>query len=95
MQDDPQAFTEVANSAAQELLILGDSDCPLWMAVPGGSFEVLNKMTYAQTFPEQISIGAIGFKTEATRANTVVMLGSKSLVEYLMDAVSGLLILKY
>nr|TKW17179.1 hypothetical protein SEVIR_5G349300v2 [Setaria viridis] len=86
VQDDVQALTEVANSATHELLILGDSDCPLWMAVPGGSFEVLNKMAYTQTFPGQISVGAIGFKTEATRANAVVMLGSKSLVEYLMDA---------
>lgn len=88
MQDDVQGLIEVAKTAAHELFVLADSSGPLWLAVPGGSFEVLNKMAYAQTFPGQISVGTIGLKTEATRASAVVMLDPKSIVEYLMDAVS-------
>ncbi|OEL26468.1 Homeobox-leucine zipper protein TF1 [Dichanthelium oligosanthes] len=89
IQDDVQALTEVAKSAAQEVFILCDANGPLWLAVPGGSYEVLNKIAYAQAFPEQISVGAIGLKTEATRASAVVMLDAKSIVEYLMDAGSN------
>ncbi|CAO2182660.1 unnamed protein product [Urochloa humidicola] len=85
MQDDVQAITELANNSAHELFILADSSGPLWLAVPGGSFEVLNKMAYAQTFPGQFSVGTIGLKTEATRANAVVMLDPRSIVAFLMD----------
>ena len=93
MQDDVQALTEVAMNAAHELFILSDSSSPLWLAVPGGSFQVLNRMAYAQTFPGQMSVGAMGLVAEATRASAVVMLDPKSIVEFLMDSVSGTSIL--
>lgn len=93
MQDDVQGLTEIAKNAAHEFFVLADASGPLWLAVPGGSFEVLNKMAYAQTFPGQISVGTTGLKTEATRASGVVMLDAKSIVEYLMHAVSVMLIL--
>ena len=95
MQDDVQALTEVAMNAAHELFILSDSSSPLWLAVPGGSFQVLNRMAYAQTFPGQMSVGAMamGLTAEATRASAVVMLDAKSIVEFLMDSVSGVSIL--
>ncbi|XP_039851791.1 homeobox-leucine zipper protein TF1-like [Panicum virgatum] len=86
MQDEFQALTEVAMSAAHELFILSDSSSPLWLAVPGGSFQVLNRMAYAQTFPGQMSVGAMGLVAEATRASAVVMLDPKSIVEFLMDS---------
>ncbi|CAO2166663.1 unnamed protein product [Urochloa humidicola] len=85
MQDDVEAITELANNAAHELFILADSGGPLWLAVPGGTSEVLNMMAYAQTFPGQFSVGTIGLKTEATRANAVVMLDPRSIVAFLMD----------
>ncbi|CAL4973652.1 unnamed protein product [Urochloa decumbens] len=85
MQDDIQAITELANNAAHEFFILADSSGPLWLAVPGGTSEVLNKIAYAQTFPGQFSVGTIGLKTEATRANAVVMLDARSIVAFLMD----------
>jgi len=95
MQDEFQALNEVAMSAAHELFILSDSSSPLWLAVPGGSFQVLNRMAYAQTFPGQMSVGAMamGLTAEATRASAVVMLDPKSIVEFLMDSVSGTSIL--
>ena len=95
MQDDVQALTEVAMNAAHELFILSDPSSPLWLAVPGGSFQVLNRMAYAQTFPGQMSVGAMamGLTAEATRASAVVMLDPKSIVEFLMDSVSGTSIL--
>jgi hypothetical protein len=93
MQDEVQALTEVAKSAAHELFILSDSSSPLWLAVPGGSFQVLNRMAYAQMFPGQMGVGTIGLTAEATRASAVVMLDPKSIVEFLMDSVSGMSIL--
>ncbi|PUZ54418.1 hypothetical protein GQ55_5G130400 [Panicum hallii var. hallii] len=86
MQDEVQALTEVAKSAAHELFILSDSSSPLWLAVPGGSFQVLNRMAYAQMFPGQMGVGTIGLTAEATRASAVVMLDPKSIVEFLMDS---------
>nr|DAA34958.1 TPA_exp: homeodomain leucine zipper family IV protein [Zea mays] len=87
-QHDGQMLAKLAENAAQELLVLADPESPLWLPVPGGSFETLNMIAYAQTFPGQMSVDAIALKTEATRASGVVMLDPKSLVEFLMDAES-------
>ncbi|KAJ1285769.1 hypothetical protein BS78_03G302200 [Paspalum vaginatum] len=84
-QYDRHMLTEIAKNAVQELVYLAESNGPLWLAFPGGSFEALNTMAYAQTFPGQISAGTMGLKPEATRANAVVMLDAKSIVGYLMD----------
>ena len=77
-----------------EFLTLSESHGPLWLPVPGRSFEILNKMVYAQTFAGKNSADIIGFKTEATRADAVVMMNAKKIVEYLMDSVSCVHIVK-
>ncbi|WVZ68545.1 LOW QUALITY PROTEIN: hypothetical protein U9M48_017474 [Paspalum notatum var. saurae] len=84
-QYDRQMLIEIAKNAVQELAFLAESNGPLWLAFPGGSFEALNMMAYTQTFPGQISVGAMALKTEATRASAMVMLDAKSIVGYLMD----------
>jgi hypothetical protein len=71
-----------------EFTILSNSHGPLWLPVPGGSFEILNKMAYATQFGGKNSADKIGFKTEATRADVVVMMGTKNIMDYLMDSVS-------
>lgn len=91
VQYDEQMVANLAQNAAEELLILADPNCPLWLNVPGGSFETLNMIDYAQTFPGQMNVDAIALKTEATRATAVVMLDPKSLVEFLLNAVSSML----
>ncbi|XP_066310043.1 homeobox-leucine zipper protein TF1-like [Miscanthus floridulus] len=88
VQHDEQMLANLTQNAAQELLILANPNSPLWLNVPGGSFETLNMVAYAQTFPGQMGVDTMALKTEATRASAVVMLEPKSLVEFLMDAES-------
>jgi hypothetical protein len=89
--DDARMLAEIARNAVREFVTLASSDGPMWMSVSGGSLDTLNMMTYLQVFPGQSS--TMGLEIEATRANAVVMMNSKNIVEYLMDAVSGILIL--
>jgi hypothetical protein len=77
-----------------EFIILAESHGPLWLTVPGGSFEILNKMVYAQKFGGKNSTNVIGFKTEATRADAVVMMNAKNMMDYLMDTVSCIQIVR-
>ncbi|TVU34851.1 hypothetical protein EJB05_16705 [Eragrostis curvula] len=86
MQDDAQIRAEIARNAVHELVTLASTDGPLWLPVPGGSMETLNRIAYIQAFPGQSS--AMGLKVEATRAYAVVMLDSNNIVEYLMNAES-------
>ncbi|KAL6616197.1 hypothetical protein ACP70R_038467 [Stipagrostis hirtigluma subsp. patula] len=88
MQDDAQVLAEIAKIAVHEIAILADTNGPLWLPVPGGSLETLNKVAYARTFPWQSTAGATGLKIEATRANAVVMMDPKNIVDFLMDAES-------
>jgi hypothetical protein len=91
VQHDEQMLANLVQNAAHEFLILADPNSALWLNVPGGSFETLNMVAYAQTFSGQMGVDTIAMKTEATRASAVVMLEPKSLVEFLMDAVSSML----
>lgn len=63
----------------------------MWLFVPSGSPETLNRMTYLQAFSWQSS--AMELKIKATHANVVNMLDSKNVVELLMDPQSGMSIL--
>jgi hypothetical protein len=74
--------------------ILSEAHGPLWEPVPVGSFEILNKMPYVAKFGADNSANIIGFKNEATPADVVVMLGAKYIMDYLMDSVSCIHILK-
>jgi butyrate kinase len=87
-QNDIQIIVELTNNAMDEFTILSNSHGPLWLPVPGGSFEILNKMAYATQFDGKNSADITGFKTEATRASVVVMMGAKNIMDYLMDSVS-------
>jgi hypothetical protein len=87
-QNDKQMIVELAQNAMKEFVILSESHGPLWLPVPGGSFEVLNKMAYAEQFGGNNRADIIGFKTEATRADAVVMMDAKNIMDYLMDSVS-------
>jgi homeobox-leucine zipper protein len=86
LQDDARMLTEIARDAVNELVTLASSNAPMWISVSGGSLETLNKMDYVQAFSGLSS--AMGHDMEATRANAMVMLDSKSIVEAVMDAVS-------
>jgi hypothetical protein len=87
-------IAELAQNAMHEFVTLSESHGPLWLPVPGGSFEILNKMVYAQQFGGKNSAGVIGFKAEATRANAVVTMNAKSIMDYLMDCVSCIQIVR-
>uniref|UniRef100_A0A0D3EUX9 Homeobox domain-containing protein n=1 Tax=Oryza barthii TaxID=65489 RepID=A0A0D3EUX9_9ORYZ len=84
-QHDQQMIAELAKNAMHALIILAESHVALWFPVPGCSYEVLNKMAYDQAYPGDNSANAIGFKTEATRAVSMVMMDYKSVVDFLMD----------
>uniref|UniRef100_A0ACD5W541 Uncharacterized protein n=1 Tax=Avena sativa TaxID=4498 RepID=A0ACD5W541_AVESA len=84
-QNDTQMIVELAQNAMHEFFTLCESHGPLWLPVPGGSFEILNKTAYAQKFGGKNSTDIIGFKTEATRADAVVMMNAKKMMDYLMD----------
>ncbi|XP_048564824.1 homeobox-leucine zipper protein TF1-like [Triticum urartu] len=86
-ENDMDAIAELAQSAMHEFVVLAEAGGPLWMPVPGGSFDVLNKMAYAQTFGARSSANVIlGFMTEATRADDMVMMDAKQIVDYIMDS---------
>ncbi|KAM0881620.1 hypothetical protein ACQ4PT_032841 [Festuca glaucescens] len=85
-QNDIQMIAELTHNAMDEFIILSNSHGPLWLPVPGGSFEILNNMAYATKFGGKNSADIIGFKTEATHADVVVMMGTKNIMDYLMDS---------
>uniref|UniRef100_A0ACD5VNB4 Uncharacterized protein n=1 Tax=Avena sativa TaxID=4498 RepID=A0ACD5VNB4_AVESA len=85
-QNDTRVILELAQDAMREFVILSESHGPLWLPVPGGSFEVLNKMAYDQKFGGKNNADITGIKTEATRADAVVMMGAKHIMDYLMDS---------
>lgn len=87
LQDDARMLAQIARNAVHEFVTLVNYNGPMWLAVPGGSLETLNRMAYLQAFPGQSS--AMGLNMEGTRANSVVMLDSKNVVELLMDVVSA------
>jgi hypothetical protein len=93
-QNDIQMIAELTQNAMDEFVILSEAHGPLWQPVPGGSFEIPNKMAYAAKFGADNSANIIGFKTEATPADVVVMMGAKYIMDYLMDSVSCIHILK-
>ncbi|KAK1663001.1 hypothetical protein QYE76_051160 [Lolium multiflorum] len=81
-QNDMQMIAEQTQNAMDDFVILSEAHGPLWQPVPDGSFEILNKMAYAAKFGADNSANIIGFKTEATRADVMVMMGAK----YIMDS---------
>ncbi|KAF0918955.1 hypothetical protein E2562_027506 [Oryza meyeriana var. granulata] len=84
-QHDHQMIAELAKNAMHALIILAETHVALWFPVPGSSFEMLNMTAYQQAYPGDDGANAMGFKTEATRADAMVMMDHKSIVDFLMD----------
>jgi hypothetical protein len=93
-QNDIHMIAEQTHNAMDEFVILSEAHGPVWQPVPGGSFEIPNRIAYAAKFGADNSANIIGFKTEATPADVVVMMGAKYIMDYLMDSVSCIHILK-
>jgi hypothetical protein len=41
---------KLAGDAVDKLVIVASSNAPMWISVPGGSLETLNKMDYVEAF---------------------------------------------
>ncbi|KAK9084871.1 hypothetical protein Sjap_025282 [Stephania japonica] len=82
---DKTMVVELAVSAMEELLRLGQLGLPMWIPTPDGMTDVLSEEEYYQVFPRGNRRNNEGLRTEATRANGVVLLNHFSLVEMLMD----------
>ena len=85
---DKPMIVELAVTAMEELVRMAQLDEPLWNA-PGldGSAETLNEEEYARMFPGGLGLKQHGFKSEASRDSSVVIMTHANLVEILMDVV--------
>jgi homeobox-leucine zipper protein len=81
-------IVELAVTAMEELVRMAQLDEPLWNA-PGldGSAETLNEEEYMRMFPGGLGLKQYGFKSEASRDSSVVIMTHANLVEILMDVV--------
>jgi regulator of replication initiation timing len=90
---DKPMIVELAVTAMEELVRMAQLDEPLWNAPAGGhdgSAETLNEEEYARMFVPAGGLGLkkqYGFKSEASRDSSVVIMTHASLVEILMDVV--------
>uniref|UniRef100_A0A804MA26 Homeodomain leucine zipper family IV protein n=1 Tax=Zea mays TaxID=4577 RepID=A0A804MA26_MAIZE len=88
---DKPMIVELAVTAMEELVRMAQLDEPLWNAPAGGhdgSAETLNEEEYARMFVPAGGLGLkkqYGFKSEASRDSSVVIMTHASLVEILMD----------
>ncbi|XP_039040660.1 homeobox-leucine zipper protein HDG2-like isoform X2 [Hibiscus syriacus] len=82
---DKPMIIELAVAAMEELIRMAQMDEPLWMASLDGSTYVLNEEEYIRTFPNGIGPKPTGFKSEASRETTVVIMNHINLVEILID----------
>ncbi|OVA10576.1 Homeobox domain [Macleaya cordata] len=76
---------ELAVAAMEELIRIAQLGEPMWVQRIGEPIETLNEDEYIRTFPRGIGIKPFGFKTEASRDSTVVIMNHINLVEILMD----------
>ncbi|KAG8055136.1 hypothetical protein GUJ93_ZPchr0001g32157 [Zizania palustris] len=86
MQHDTDMIAELAKNAMHTLIISAETQVALWLPVPGGSFEILNKMCYDQALGGGNAADSMVLKTEATRSDGVILLDATTILEYLMDA---------
>lgn len=84
---DKPMIIELAVAAMEELIRMAQMGEPLWMTSLDGSSAVLNEEEYVQTFPRGIGPKPAGFKCEASRETSVVIMNHINLVEILMDVV--------
>lgn len=82
-------FLELALAAMDELVKMVQAGEPLWIPSLDGGKETLNYEEYVRSFPRCIRPKPVGFVTEASRDNGMVIINSMAFVETLMDAVSN------
>jgi homeobox-leucine zipper protein len=78
---------ELAVAAMEELLRMAQIGEPLWTQGIDGLSETLNEDEYIRMFPRGIEPKPLGFKSEASRETSVVIMNHVNLVEILMDVV--------
>jgi homeobox-leucine zipper protein len=83
---DKPMIIELAVAAMEELIGMAQMGDPLWLpTLEGGS--ILNEEEYVRSFPRGIGPKPAGFKCEASRESSVVIMNHVNLVEILMDVV--------
>lgn len=87
-QTDKQMVVELAVAAMEELTRMAQMGDPLWIPGIGSNTCVLNEEEYFRTYPRGIGPKPLGFRSEASRETTVVIMNHVNLVEILMDVVS-------
>ncbi|KAJ7981306.1 Homeobox leucine zipper protein [Quillaja saponaria] len=81
---DKPIIIELAVAAIEELDRMAQMGEPLWMTTLDGT-NILNEDEYIRSFPRGIGPKPAGFKCEASRETTVVIMNHMNLVEILMD----------
>ncbi|KAE9616811.1 putative transcription factor & lipid binding HD-SAD family [Lupinus albus] len=86
-ESDKPIIIELAVAAMEELIGMAQMGEPLWLTTHthDGTSAVLNEDEYIRSFPRGIGPKPIGFKCEASRETTVVIMNHVNLVEILMD----------
>ncbi|KAI3723126.1 hypothetical protein L2E82_34490 [Cichorium intybus] len=82
----PSRYLELASSAMDELMKLGQVNAPLWNRNMETGGETLNFNEYVRSFPPLLGTKPLRFISEASRATGVVSLRSVDLVESLLNA---------
>ncbi|KAK2433527.1 Homeobox-leucine zipper protein hdg2 [Trifolium repens] len=83
---DKPIIIELAVAAMEELIGMAQMGDPLWLNTTlDGAGTVLNEDEYVRSFPRGIGPKPNGFKCEASRETSVVIMNHVSLVEILMD----------
>ncbi|KAI3780929.1 hypothetical protein L2E82_10922 [Cichorium intybus] len=80
----PSRYLELASSAMDELMKLGQVNAPLWNQNMETGGETLNFNEYVSSFPPILGTKPLRFISEASRATGVVLLRSIDLVEALL-----------
>lgn len=83
---DKPMIIELAVAAMEELIGMAQMGDPLWLTTIEGA-SILNEEEYVRTFPRGIGPKPAGFKCEASRETSVVIMNHVNLVEILMDVV--------
>ncbi|OIW08427.1 hypothetical protein TanjilG_03103 [Lupinus angustifolius] len=86
-ESDKPIIIELAVAAMEELIGMAQMGEPLWLTTHthDGTSVVLNEDEYIRSFPRGIGPKPTGFKCEASRETTVVIMNHVNLVEILMD----------
>lgn len=89
---DKPMIIELAVAAMEELIGMAQMGDPLWLTTLEGGL-ILNEEEYVRSFPRGIGPKPAGFKNEASRETSLVIMNHVNLVEILMDVVNHKLFL--